>query len=200
MAKHDPDMTEQEAREEMYRRTHSRRDDRDPYARGEEGWWVAPGYGMGAMAPQMYAAPFMPPMRRNTGYDPHAAPEAADRRYRGHPDDRHQRGFMDKAGDEIASWFGDDAAEARREADHRGRGPKGYVRSDARIEEDVHDRLTDHPRVDASEIEVSVADREVTLNGTVDSRQAKRWAEDCCDSVSGVTHVQNNLRVQSNAL
>ena len=106
---------------------------------------------------------------------------------------------MDRAGDEIASWFGDDAAEARREADHRGRGPRDYVRSDARIEEDVNDRLTDHPRVDASEIEVSVADREVTLSGTVDTRRAKRFAEDCCDSVSGVTHVQNNLRIQNHA-
>lgn len=199
MARHDTDMTEQEARDELYRRNHSRRDDRDPYARGAEGWWVPPGYGMAAMAPQMYAAPFMPPMRRGTGYDPHAAPEAADRRHYGRQD-RHERGFMDKAGDEIASWFGDDAAEARREADHRGRGPKGYARSDARIEEDVNDRLTDHPGVDASEIEVTVKDREVTLNGTVDSRRAKRMAEDCCDHVSGVTHVQNNLRVQPRAL
>jgi anti-sigma factor RsiW len=50
--------------------------------------------------------------------------------------------------------------------------------------------------VDASEIEVSVSDREVTLSGMVDSRDAKRRAEDCAESVSGVMHVQNNLRVQ----
>ncbi|HXR89686.1 MAG TPA: BON domain-containing protein, partial [Steroidobacteraceae bacterium] len=37
---------------------------------------------------------------------------------------------------------------------------------------------------------------EVTLNGAVDSRQAKRCAEDIADSVSGVRHVQNNLRVR----
>ncbi|MDD9741567.1 MAG: BON domain-containing protein [Marinovum algicola] len=182
MARHD-DMTEQEAREELYRRSHSRREDRDPYRRGDPGWWVPPWYGMGPMAPELYAAPYMPSMRR----------------FSGRPDDRQERDFMDRAGDEIASWFGDDAAEARREADHRGRGPRGYVRSDARIEEDVNDRLTDHPRVDASEIEVSVADREVTLSGTVDTRRAKRFAEDCCDSVSGVTHVQNNLRIQNHA-
>jgi Flp pilus assembly secretin CpaC len=61
----------------------------------------------------------------------------------------------------------------------------------------VNDRLTDDPHVDASEIEVSVQNREVTLTGTVRSRVEKRHAEDIAESVSGVTHVQNNLRVQS---
>ena len=37
-----------------------------------------------------------------------------------------------------------------------GRGPKGYHRSDERIREDVSDRLTDHPDIDATEIEVTV--------------------------------------------
>jgi osmotically-inducible protein OsmY len=80
--------------------------------------------------------------------------------------------------------------------DHRGRGPKGYQRSDDRIREDVDDRLSDDPYVDASEIEVSVSNGEVTLSGTVDGREAKRRAEDIADRVSGVRHVQNNLRVQ----
>lgn len=39
---------------------------------------------------------------------------------------------------------------------HAGRGPKGYQRSDERIREDVCDRLTEHPAIDASEIEVEV--------------------------------------------
>lgn len=80
---------------------------------------------------------------------------------------------------------------------HRGRGPKGYTRSDERIREDVSDCLTDDPHIDASEIEVSIQNGEVTLSGTVDSRFAKRHAEDLADDISGVTHVQNNLRVQS---
>ena len=37
---------------------------------------------------------------------------------------------------------------------------------------------------------------EVTLSGTVASREAKRRAEDVIDRVSGVKHVQNNLRVE----
>jgi osmotically-inducible protein OsmY len=107
-----------------------------------------------------------------------------------------ERGFWERASDEVASWFGDEGAERRRQQDHRGRGPKGYRRSDERIRDDVSDRLSDDPFVDASEIEVSVQNGEVTLSGTVDSRNARRRAEDLVENVSGVTHVQNNLRVR----
>lgn len=79
---------------------------------------------------------------------------------------------------------------------HAGRGPKNYVRSDERIRDDINDRLTDDPELDATEIDVKVANCEVTLGGTVDSREAKRRAEDLVETVSGVKHVQNNLRVQ----
>ncbi|MCL3883729.1 BON domain-containing protein [Marivita sp. GX14005] len=126
-------------------------------------------------------------------YGGYAAPYGRRRDYDRSDDDR---GFFEKAGDEVASWFGDEDAERRREADQRGRGPRNYQRSDSRIEEDVNDRLTDDSYVDASDITVSVKDSEVTLDGHVTSRRAKRRAEDCCDSVSGVTHVQNNLRVK----
>jgi len=106
------------------------------------------------------------------------------------------RDFWDKATDEVSSWFGDRDAEARRRADqHRGRGPKGYSRSDERIREDVNDRLTEDGWLDASNIEVTVQNREVTLSGTVSDRGSKRRAEDIAESVSGVEHVQNNLRV-----
>jgi len=77
-----------------------------------------------------------------------------------------------------------------------GRGPKGWQRSDERIREDVSERLADHPHVDASEIEVTVKQGEVTLTGTVDDRQAKRLAEDITESVSGVREVHNQIRVQ----
>jgi osmotically-inducible protein OsmY len=78
----------------------------------------------------------------------------------------------------------------------RGKGPKGYVRSDERILEDVHERLSDDAMIDASNISVSVAGGEVTLDGFVDSRLTKRAAESCCEQCSGVSHVQNNLRIQ----
>lgn len=116
---------------------------------------------------------------------------------RGNRDYDDERGFVDRASDEVASWFGDEEAARRREMDsHRGKGPKGYRRSDARILEDVNDRLVDDPAVDASDIEVTVKDAEVTLSGHVTDRFEKRRAEDCAERVSGVAHVQNNLRVR----
>ena len=42
---------------------------------------------------------------------------------------------------------------------------------------------------------MQVQNREVTLTGTVRDRNEKRRAEDLAESVSGVSHVQNNLRV-----
>jgi hypothetical protein len=79
---------------------------------------------------------------------------------------------------------------------HRGRGPKGYRRSDERIREDLADCLTDDARLDASDIEVEVRDSEVELNGTVRSREDRRRAEDLAQDIAGVRHVQNNLRVE----
>ena len=60
----------------------------------------------------------------------------------------------------------------------------------------MNDRLTDDPHIDASDIEVTVQNGEVTLSGNVNERFAKRHAEDIAESVSGVTHVQNNIRVK----
>ena len=79
---------------------------------------------------------------------------------------------------------------------HFGRGPKGYRRSDERIREDVNEALFRDENVDATEIEVEVRESEVTLSGTVDSREAKRLAEDCVWNVSGVQNVTNTIRVE----
>ena len=79
-----------------------------------------------------------------------------------------------------------------------GRGPKGYVRSDERIREDVSDRLEQHGEIDASEIEVRVASGEVTLEGTVEDRRTKRLAEDIIETCPGVKQVHNRIRVQGN--
>lgn len=107
------------------------------------------------------------------------------------------RSFLDRTREELASLFGagrrDDEPQ-RREGDFRGTGPKGYRRSDDRIREDVHDRLTEDSWLDASGIEVSVHEGEVTLDGKVRTRADKRRAEDLVEHVSGVGHVQNNLR------
>ncbi|HEU4508905.1 MAG TPA: BON domain-containing protein [Pyrinomonadaceae bacterium] len=110
------------------------------------------------------------------------------------------RGWWDRASDAVASWFGDEEAERRRRMDQRreewrGKGPKGYRRSDERIREDINDRLSEG-YLDASEVEVTVVSAEVTLTGTVNNRWDKRRAEDIAESVSGVTHVENRIRVK----
>lgn len=76
-----------------------------------------------------------------------------------------------------------------------GRGPRGYRRSDERIQDDVCDRLTRHGEIDASEVEIQVEQGEVTLNGMVPTRRMKRLAEDEAWSLPGVEQVHNRLRV-----
>jgi osmotically-inducible protein OsmY len=120
------------------------------------------------------------------------------------------RSWWDRTSDEVQAFFGDEDARRRRQWDevrdasrpdgsHRGRGPRGYRRSDDRIREDVSDRLTDDAWLDASYIDVEVKDGEVTLSGMVERRGDKRRAEDLAESATGVGHVQNNLRVQQPA-
>jgi len=114
--------------------------------------------------------------------------------------------FFRRTGRRISNWFSDVAGESGYGEDRqryedfrgaRGRGPKGYQRSDERISDEVHQRLTDDHWLDASEINVAVANGDVTLSGTVESREAKHRAERIVEDLSGVKHVQNNLRVQA---
>ena len=83
---------------------------------------------------------------------------------------------------------------------HFGKGPKGYVRSDDRIREDVCDRLSDDDEVDASDITVTVKNAEVILEGTVPDRHSKHRAEDIAESISGVKEVTNHLRARKGIL
>lgn len=113
------------------------------------------------------------------------------------------RDWWDRGRDEVSSWFGDDEAERRRRMDeqragavHRGKGPKGYRRSEERIREDAYDRLTDDDYVDATDIQVQIEGDDVVLTGSVHSREEKRRAEDLVERVSGVRNVQNRLRVE----
>lgn len=101
----------------------------------------------------------------------------------------HQQADEEHAWADPSAWFG--------EGRYRGVGPKDYVRSDDRIRELVCDDLMDEPWLDASRIEVAVKDGEVTLSGSVDSRDAKRLAEDLAEHAGSVKHVQNNLRVEA---
>jgi osmotically-inducible protein OsmY len=116
------------------------------------------------------------------------------------------RSWWDRSRDEVSSWFGDDEAEHRRRMDemqrrsHKGKGPKDYQRSESRIREDVSDRLSDDHDLDASDIDVKVSGNEVILSGTVEDRDAKRRAEDIAESVSGVSNVQNQLKIAQSSI
>jgi osmotically-inducible protein OsmY len=79
--------------------------------------------------------------------------------------------------------------------DHRGKGPRGYQRSDQRILEDINDHLYLDPYIDATDIEVQVDKHQVILSGTVANLDAKRLAEDIADSIPGVENVENRIRV-----
>ena len=75
-----------------------------------------------------------------------------------------------------------------------GRGPKGYRRSDERIHEDVCERIA-RAGIDADDVEVKVENGEVTLTGSVQRRDEKRWLEDLAEDAWGVQEVHNRLRV-----
>jgi hypothetical protein len=83
----------------------------------------------------------------------------------------------------------------QQDVNYRGRAPKGYVRTDERIREEICECLSDDPRIDASEISVEVREGVVTLEGSVQDRGQKHRAEDIADNCSGVKDVHNGLRV-----
>jgi CBS domain-containing protein len=150
-----------------------RRRRRGEFASGRES---AYGMGFGASGTDESEVYFRAPDDQGLGA------EAYDRIY----ERRRERPVFDRASE------GFSVEQAR---DYRGRGPRGYRRSDERIKEELGERMLDDSDLDASGIEIEVEDREVTLDGTVADRFARRRAEDIAESISGVEHVQNNLRV-----
>jgi osmotically-inducible protein OsmY len=117
-----------------------------------------------------------------------------------HPDrflrpDERSDASREYAGARAGDWRGGEVWRESRSGPYAGRGPKGYRRSDERILEEVCERLTDHPSIDASDIEVNVSDAEVTLTGRVESRAVKHLTEVMTETVSGVKEVHNQLRV-----
>jgi hypothetical protein len=119
--------------------------------------------------------------------------------HRGHLGDDYARdggwsgaGRADEYTRDDSHWAG---GGGRAYGGYRGRGPKNWRPSDERIRETVNELLTDHDGVDATEIEVSVDNAEVTLSGQVGSRWEKRLAEDIAHSVRGVHDVHNRLKV-----
>lgn len=76
-----------------------------------------------------------------------------------------------------------------------GTGPRFQRRSDDKIREEIWELLSNNADLDASEVEVHVEGGEVTLSGTVESRDARWLTEDLVTSVSGVREVYNQIKV-----
>jgi osmotically-inducible protein OsmY len=76
-----------------------------------------------------------------------------------------------------------------------GKGPKGWRRSDDRVKEDVCEYLERNAMIDASDVDITVAEGIVTLTGTVPDRQMKRMCEDEIENLPGVKDVNNQIRV-----
>jgi osmotically-inducible protein OsmY len=74
-------------------------------------------------------------------------------------------------------------------------GPKNYRRADARIRDDVCERLWHESHLDVSEVSVSVEDGIVRLDGTVPHRYMKHRIEDLAAACAGVSDVENRIRV-----
>ena len=73
--------------------------------------------------------------------------------------------------------------------------PGAGQRSDARIREDVCERLLHEARVDVSDVSVEVHEAVVTLEGSVRYRDMKHAIEDIVASCRGVADVENRIRV-----
>jgi osmotically-inducible protein OsmY len=72
------------------------------------------------------------------------------------------------------------------------RGPRGWVRSDERILDDLCERIV-RAGIDASELEVAVADREVALNGVLATAGERRRVLELAEGVLGVRGVDADI-------
>jgi hypothetical protein len=96
---------------------------------------------------------------------------------------------------DYGSWsFGMERRVDREHGMFEGRSPKNYSRSDARIREDVCDRLT-WADLDVGEVEVTVEGGEVTLTGVAPDRKTKRRVGEIADECFGVRDVHNRIKV-----
>lgn len=85
--------------------------------------------------------------------------------------------------------------ETLRMRGYAGVGPTDRWRSDARIQEELHERLTGADSIDATAVVVAVTDGRVTLSGWVPERWMKHDAEELAHDVRGVADVDNHIRV-----
>lgn len=94
--------------------------------------------------------------------------------------------------------WGEAQAKRERQTEQRGSADRRVAqrrRPDDALARELQEILTKDPELDATEIEVEVEGGAVTLNGVVDSSDARLLAEELVESVTGVREVHNNLKV-----
>lgn len=99
-------------------------------------------------------------------------------------------------GSGYAEQTGSRGQQSGSQGSFRGKGPRGYMRSDERLCEDINERLTDDDYIDASDISVDVKDGVVTLSGEVEQRRLKHRIEDLVERCHGVQDIRNEIRVK----
>ncbi len=95
--------------------------------------------------------------------------------------------------------YADRAAHNRYNAEHfgphRGKGPKGFTRSDERLKEHVNELLMEHGEIDATHVVVEVTNGEVRVSGTVEDRFQRRLIEDVIEGMYGVKDLHLALKI-----
>jgi osmotically-inducible protein OsmY len=75
------------------------------------------------------------------------------------------------------------------------RGPKGWIRPDERILDELCERIV-RAGVDASALEVAVARGEVSLVGELGTREERRVVMDLAERILGVVAIDADIRVR----
>lgn len=157
-----------------------------PYDQGE---YNQSGYGRGDFAQVGFGH----------GGDPRQGHALGDYRQRGYGQSGYNQGGYNQGyaqGDEDWGSAGYGMGGQQGRQSHRGKGPRNYARSDERITEDLNEWLMQDDSIDATNINVSVSNGEVTLEGTVEQRWMKHRIEDLAERCSGVKDVENKIRVK----
>jgi hypothetical protein len=157
-----------------------------PYDQGE---YNQSGYGRGDFAQVGFGH----------GGDPRQGHALGDYRQRGYGQSGYNQSGYNQGyaqGDEGWGSAGYGMGGQQGRQSHRGKGPRNYARSDERITEDLNERLMQDDDIDATHINVSVSNGEVTLEGTVEQRWMKHRIEDLAERCSGVKDVENKIRVK----
>lgn len=117
-----------------------------------------------------------------------------------HAGDRHHNSIAADYARRIANVFKEDRDQVHSAGEYprqsqRGRGPKNYRRSQARVMENIHESLTMDPDVDATDISVACDADTITLSGHVAERWMKHRAEDIAASAAGDLQIDNRIDV-----